>query len=87
MKLARISILLTIGVIIFFMVSCPGIYDSSRRAKAWRDYHDSPNDVTRKEVVDAKTAANRTVIVIESFSIVVVIFLGVLFYRQGKNSN
>ena len=87
MKLMRVPIILTMAVIIFFMVSCPGAYDSRRLAAARRNYLDFPSPAAQKDLEDAKANANRGIVIIESFFAIVVISLGVLFYKMEKNPN
>lgn len=84
MKWMRVLIILMMGVIMFFMVSCPGMYDSKRMARARYNYRYFPGPAAEKELKDAKGASSKVILISESFFAVVVISMGLLFYKIGK---
>ena len=49
-------LLILMSITILTMLGFPGCYDSRRRAVARRHFYDSPNDVTRRELRQAKVA-------------------------------
>jgi hypothetical protein len=87
MKFARILIMVTMGFIVFGMVSCPAIYDSVRMSKAQRHYRDSPTEDTAKEVERAELDNERNILEMEGVSVLFVVFLVFIFCKIGKKPN
>ena len=73
------------ALVILMMIYLPGGLDSRRMARAWSHYHDSPNEVTLKELDDARIADRKQVVKIE---LVLGSFLALsvfLFFKSRRN--
>jgi len=74
------------AILLFLMVIMPGGLDSRQMATAWHHYRDSPDDVTQKEMADARMADRKQVVKIE---LVLGTFLAVsafVFFRLGRKT-
>jgi len=84
MKLFRICLLLIMTLLTFLMISLPGLHDTKRMATAWRHYNDSPNDMTRKEIENARIADRKQMIKIELVLGTFLALSATLFFKSGK---
>ena len=72
------------ALLIFLMISLPGLQDTKQMVTAWNHYHDSPNDVTRNEVENARIADRKGMAKIEMVLGTLLAFSVVLFFKSGK---
>jgi hypothetical protein len=82
----RALLLLFIVFLLLTMASCPGLWDTKRRAVAHRHYIDSPSQATEKELEDAKRLDRRDIII---FECVMGCIVGLAFYaliRVGRKA-
>jgi ABC-type uncharacterized transport system substrate-binding protein len=73
------------SLIVLMMVGCPPFHDSTRRARAYHQYFDAPNEETLRELEEAKSLDRRDE---KIFECVMAGVLGVSFFafiRAGKN--
>jgi hypothetical protein len=72
------------ALLIFLMICLPGLQDTTQMTTAWNHYHDSPNDVTRKEVESARIADRKQMAKIEMVLGTLLVFSVILFFKPGK---
>ncbi|HVK59202.1 MAG TPA: hypothetical protein VM735_10500 [Candidatus Kapabacteria bacterium] len=72
------------GFLLLVMVSCPGLYDSKRRAIATRHHFEAPSEATRIELEKAKNLDRRDILVYELVLAGVFAGAAYIFVRAGR---
>jgi hypothetical protein len=83
MKLARILLILFMGGIVFFMVSCPPLYDSTRSFEAHWNFFTNRSDANWQAVKEAKRQDRVDMIKLECVFVGILILSGYAFRRAG----
>jgi hypothetical protein len=87
MKLLRALFLLIMVLLLFLMISLPGLQDTKQMATAWKHYHDSPSDATQREIENARIADRKQMVKIEEVLGTFLALTTILFSKTGKKSN
>jgi hypothetical protein len=74
------------AMLLFLMAAIPGGIDSKQMATAWHHYNDSPNDITRKEIADARIADRKQMVKIELVLGTFLTASAIVFFRLGRKT-
>lgn len=84
MKLARILLILFMGGIVFFMVSCPPMHDSSRSGEARRNLYFDRSEANWRALEEAKRQDRADIIKVECIFAGMLVLSGYAFRRAGR---
>ncbi len=84
MKLARILLILFMGGIVFFMVSCPPLYDSTRSFEAHRNLYIDRSEANWKALEEAKRQDRADMIKLECVFVGMLVLSGYAFRRVSR---
>ena len=84
MKLARILLILFMGGIVFFLVSCPPLYDSRRSAEAHWNFYTNRSKANWRAVEEAKRQDRADMIKLECVFAGMLVLSSYAFRRAGR---
>ncbi|HVY70267.1 MAG TPA: hypothetical protein VHH73_10090 [Verrucomicrobiae bacterium] len=65
MKAVRILMILFMGLLVLVMATAPGVWDSRRMARAYRNLADHPGEAAQRELEEARKADRESIILFE----------------------
>ena len=65
MKIVRAILFFLFVSLLLAMAGCPGLWDTKRRRIAFHNYRETPSEVTKAALVEAKRLDRRNIIVFE----------------------